>query len=291
MEDPLRLMAISPKITPIDEGRICVTGSFGRGWIAIAQFEPTKRRATVKVIHEAPSFPARRNGKKLWMNKNMTFQPMYARTLRGAPEADGKVPVRIVVGRGDAPANTNNNAGFVGMHPLVVNPEISTVEVMQQELYPFHARHTAAAADGSMVAMQPSPVTPGKVRFWRVDHPGIVHELESLAVPKSFDVESMGVANNLIHFAIRTSDRTDMESTRPTGRWISMARMPASNSAMPFTSSTSAIQRITVFVAWCDLSPGTALQGQGERFDGQRHQIRLEMRSTASVAVMRRLSS
>lgn len=113
-------------VTHLEPGKACVCGHFGRTWIALVDFDP-KGDTKVKVIHEA-RIPSNKHASGQWKSATMSFYPHYMHTLEGEPDANGKIPRRVLVGRYGGLLDNMK-------HPLIVDPEAETVKVMGPEVY------------------------------------------------------------------------------------------------------------------------------------------------------------
>jgi hypothetical protein len=109
-------------VAPLSSGRVCLAGSFGRSWLAIATFDP-KGTKTVKVFHEAREAPEA-NAKDQWARTTIAFEPAGMFTLAGDKGAQ-----RVLIGR-------RCRDHQVAQHPLLVDPHTLTVEVMKDEVSP-----------------------------------------------------------------------------------------------------------------------------------------------------------
>ena len=168
------------------------------------QFEPTKRKATIKAFTKARFPRQHETAKELWMNKNMTFQPMYipnssAATLKptakfpfessSAAEAHQRTPTTTQGSLVCTPSSSIRSfRWWKSCSKSCIHFTHVTPRPARHGLYGGYATEPCYAREGLVLALS--------------CYPGIVRELELLAVAKSFDVESSGVANDLIHFAI-----------------------------------------------------------------------------------------
>ncbi len=114
-------------VAPLQPGRVCVAGTFGRTWLAVVTFDPQAGKS-VRIFHEAHDV-ADGEDREQWRRATLAFSPTYMYTLTGRPDADGKCPQRVIIGR-ECP---NPDAWY---HPLLVNPESWTVEVLADPVDP-----------------------------------------------------------------------------------------------------------------------------------------------------------
>lgn len=112
------------KMVPLGPGRVFMAGSFGRTWLAIATLEPKDGKKTVKIFHEARE-PAEAKVADHWKRTTIAFKPVGMHLVTGTKEER-----RVIIGRDciDLTAKTQ-------MHPLIVDPDAQTVEVMQERAY------------------------------------------------------------------------------------------------------------------------------------------------------------
>ena len=61
----------------------------------------------------------------------MAFRPSYMATLQSGHDAAGKAVRRVLLGRGDTPHTPNFDLFY---HPLLIDPEKQSVEVVRQKL-------------------------------------------------------------------------------------------------------------------------------------------------------------
>jgi hypothetical protein len=115
--------------SPLDTGRACVVGSFGRAWVAVATLDPANGKAAVKVIHEARDAQDETN-KEQANQTTVDFQPLFASTIRGAARG-GKAELRVIVGRGGPLVGYGSGNSGVASRPLVIDPDRPAVEVLR----------------------------------------------------------------------------------------------------------------------------------------------------------------
>ena len=121
------------RVAPLGPGRACVAGSFGRGWVALVEFDGATGAATVKPFHEAKQVPNAKSETQ-WERADVAFAPTWMFTLTDRPTGPNQpgesgAAQRVVIGRGGGERGT---VGMIG-HPLVVDPERLTVEVLRDE--------------------------------------------------------------------------------------------------------------------------------------------------------------
>jgi hypothetical protein len=112
-------------VAGLGPGRACVVGAFGRAWIAKVTFDPAGK-STARIFHEF-----RRTvdavDQEAWRDADAEFRPTFLAVLGGSEAASQ----RLLIGR-----NSHNSA--LNYHPLLVDPERETVEVLTDE-YPDFA--------------------------------------------------------------------------------------------------------------------------------------------------------
>jgi tetratricopeptide (TPR) repeat protein len=185
--DPRRSEALAIRVAPVDHGRACVAGWFGRAWVGVATFDARKGKAVVKVIHEAKEVP-RQGEKEPWLNPNLSFVPDYARTLRGAPGADGKDVVRVLIGRGwPKTSRVSDYLPQMGPHPLAVDPDAGTVETVKDpvRVSGWQMGPHSVAARGSVYVASPPGGGGFTSNLYRIDAPGKLTDLGPLAIPRA----------------------------------------------------------------------------------------------------------
>jgi hypothetical protein len=170
-------------VAALEPGRVCVVGSFGQTWVAVATFDRLKG-ATVKVIHEARDTqnPNDRDG---WKKTTIAFTPAHVYPLRGEAGAGGKVPVRVLIGRWGGP--------FVQQHPLVIDPDKETAEVLQTPILGFPRFSACGSGRSVFVAHGMGKMEFEKIepRLLRIDYPGVVRDLGPTPT---------GITRPLLHF-------------------------------------------------------------------------------------------
>ena len=154
-DDKLPPMTGYAVAAPLDIGRVLLSGGFGRAWIADVTFDPARGRANVNVFFTAHEFHENHDN-QAWRNLHQAFTPTWAVPLSGR-DRDGKPQRRVLVGR--------------SYHPLLVDPEARTVEVLQDSVSStIGARNFAVCADGLYWAI---PVLGGEGhgKLWRFGLP------------------------------------------------------------------------------------------------------------------------
>jgi hypothetical protein len=106
-------------------GKACVAGTFGRGWVAVVEFDPlAEGKPHAEVILEA-TMVAEQNQPKQHLEAKLAFSPTYMLAVPGS--ASEKPGPRVVIGR-DTPLN---EAHFF---PLIVDPTARKAEVTAHRL-------------------------------------------------------------------------------------------------------------------------------------------------------------
>jgi hypothetical protein len=124
-------------VAPLAAGKVCIAGSSGRGWLATAEYDPKKGKSA-NVFFEARQ-EASQTDQREALNRNLAFRPAYIFTLAGRID-DQQASQRVIVGR-----ITGNYRATD--HPLLVDPETGTVEVVQSPLKNFIVGHATAHGD------------------------------------------------------------------------------------------------------------------------------------------------
>jgi hypothetical protein len=132
-------------MAPLGPGRVCLAGSFGRAWLAIATFDP-KADKTVKIFHEAREAPEA-NVPNQWTRTTLAFEPVRMFVLTGAKGAR-----RVLIGR-------TGTDGGMQQHPLLVDPDNLTVEVMKDTVGTDYLRN-AHVQEGSAYYVGHDPINP-----------------------------------------------------------------------------------------------------------------------------------
>jgi hypothetical protein len=123
------------RIAPLGPGRVCLAGSFGRSWLAVATFAPQEGK-TVKIFHEAREAPEVKAPDQ-WMRTTIAFEPGCMFTVTGAQGAQ-----RVLIGRKCSDFNVES-------HPLIVDPDSRKVDVMKDRVYTTSLQH-AQVRDGAI---------------------------------------------------------------------------------------------------------------------------------------------
>src|SRR5262249_21566180 len=151
---------------PLEPGKICLAGFFGRSWVANVSFDAAKEKAVVKIFHEAREVPNAADKEK-WKNPATAFDPKYIFTLT-APGSD-RPEKRVLIGRRDG-------GNMEPSSPLIVDPQKQTVEVMR-ELLPEMPQMALANHQGSMYFVGPATWNFKKRKFEqrlaRIVFPGV----------------------------------------------------------------------------------------------------------------------
>jgi len=129
----------SPSVTAtaVEPGRAIVAGYFGRTFIANVVFDPGGKHQ-VEIFHEAREV-YKKGDREAWKNLATRFRPGYMHTLTGPPDDSGARQQRVLIGGAQG-------TPFYA-HPLIVDPQTLSVEVMS-ESWPM--RQGACLAQGAM---------------------------------------------------------------------------------------------------------------------------------------------
>ncbi len=127
----MNIRAVAAAISP---GHACLSGGFGRGWIAWASFDPTSG-PTFKVFWEA-----RDETGNAMTDPHFAFSPLYAVTLEGkSSDTNGAAVQRVIL----------EGVAKTGMPlPLIIDPVSSSVTVLSTGGAPFGHPATELFADG-----------------------------------------------------------------------------------------------------------------------------------------------
>jgi hypothetical protein len=125
---------------PVRPGRVLLAGTFGRSWIATADYDPSGLKK-VKVFFEARDATVVQSGGMSWKDTNVAFEPDYAFTLRSQSGEQ-----RIVFGR-----NWYGGRNYeCACHPLLVDPESKAVTVCQDSIH-WSELEAGVPRDGSVL--------------------------------------------------------------------------------------------------------------------------------------------
>jgi hypothetical protein len=168
-------------LAPLGPGRVCVAGGAPRVWVAVVTCDPNEGKAAVRVIHEAREAPDREDADQ-WLSTTVAFRPSFMLTLRGAPDADGKTPVRVLLGRGGTP-NLDVNT-----FPLVIDPDAPSVTVAPYRLTSGNYAETESWAGNLFATSGGAAYRADRIiypRLLRVPFPGTTREVVAEALPQS----------------------------------------------------------------------------------------------------------
>ncbi|HEY7424870.1 MAG TPA: hypothetical protein VH682_11630, partial [Gemmataceae bacterium] len=130
---------------PLEPGKICLAGCFGRSWVANVSFDAVKEKALVKVFHEAREV-LNVEDKEKWKSPSTAFVPKHIFTLTSA---DGDRPEqRVLIDRRGGPI-------WERVPPLIIDPQKETAEVMRDVL-PEILPLSATSHQGAMYFVGPS---------------------------------------------------------------------------------------------------------------------------------------
>jgi len=124
-------------IAPIGPGKICVAGSFGRAWLAVATFDPEHGKS-VRVFHECREAANPANDVQ-WASTTVAFNPTYMFTLVDPQTQDR----RIIVGR-------QSRQESLGAHQLLVDPQRESVSMLPAMIYHAQYRENFAEHNGAL---------------------------------------------------------------------------------------------------------------------------------------------
>jgi hypothetical protein len=124
-------------VSGLGPGKVCVAGSSGRGWIAVAEYDPAQGKKA-KVFFEARDQPNQADAREA-QKTNLVFRPSYVYTVSAGK--DGPLDSqRVIVGRTTGHAKADE-------HPLLVDPASGKVEIVQSALKSFVLTHATAHGD------------------------------------------------------------------------------------------------------------------------------------------------
>ncbi len=100
----------------------------------------------------------------------MAFRPSYMATLQSGHDAAGKAVRRVLLGRGDTQHTPNFDLFY---HPLLIDPEKQSVEVVRQKL---ETPKDLAVHDGAiyLLALLTVGFGGGTIRKWTIS-PGSIN--------------------------------------------------------------------------------------------------------------------
>ncbi|HVC96454.1 MAG TPA: hypothetical protein VND64_22405 [Pirellulales bacterium] len=113
-------------IAPLSPGKICVAGSFGQTWLAVATIEPPGRKS-LKVFHEARDAFDQENTDQP-KGTDVAFPPSFMFAFRD--DSRGKRGPRVIVGRGEL-----QSAQPGEYPPLLIDSEKLSVEALVPAAY------------------------------------------------------------------------------------------------------------------------------------------------------------
>jgi hypothetical protein len=207
--DPL----LSHRLTlaPLGPGRACVAGGWPRVWVAVVTCDPNERKAAVRVIHEAREAPDRDDNTQ-WLSTTVGFRPSFMLTLRGEPDAGGKTPTRVLLGRG-ATSNLDVNT-----YPLVIDPDTPAVTVAPFRLTSGGYSHQESWAGNFFATQGGAAYRADPIiypRLLRVPFPGTAREVVAEALPQgmSFLTFQDGRAH-VVQTLLGTADPKDTKPRR-----------------------------------------------------------------------------
>lgn len=154
------------RIAPLAPGRVCLAGSFGRAWLAIATFDALGGKS-VKVFHEAPQAPEA-NVPQQWSLTTVAFEPSCMYVLAGPNGSQ-----RILIGR-------KCTDGYVENHPLLVNPDTLTIQVIKDSINPQRLKQ-AQYRNGSVYYLVPK--NPNNYSLLKIGFPGDKQETFMTGLP------------------------------------------------------------------------------------------------------------
>jgi len=114
-------------VAPLSPGKVCLAGSFGQTWLAVASFEPPGRKS-LKIFHEARDAFDRENAGQP-QGIDVAFPPSFMFTL-GDESRGGQRGRRVIVGRGEL-----QSAQPGEYPPLLIDPETLSVKALVPAAY------------------------------------------------------------------------------------------------------------------------------------------------------------
>lgn len=212
-------------VSPLGPGQACAAGAFlDRAWVAVATFDPTTGKAAFKVIHEARDAQDRTD-KDQWARSTTTFSPNYMYTFTGPPGGDRKPARRVLIGR------TGGQNLVVNEHPLLVDPDRGTVEVVKDRVW-FGPRHERSVeADGAVYFMEgyanPASSNHPLTHVARIGFPGLTKEVFCPGLRPSVVSTNRIVAHGgTIHVVLQQHESDLSKPTGPvlTSQWWTIDR-------------------------------------------------------------------
>jgi hypothetical protein len=149
-------------------------------WVAVVSCDPGGGRAAVRIIHEARE-ASDRDDPDQWASTTVTFRPSFMLALRGKPDAEGKTPTRVLLGRA-ASANLDVNS-----YPLVIDPDAPAVTVAPFRLSSLNYANEESSAGNTFAAEGAAAYQVERIiypRLLRVPFPGTTREVAAEALPK-----------------------------------------------------------------------------------------------------------
>jgi hypothetical protein len=149
-------------------------------WVAVVTCDPGGGKAAVRIIHEARE-ASDRDDPNQWLSTTVAFRLSFMLALRGKPDADGKTPTRVLLGRA-ASANLDINS-----YPLVIDPDTPAVTVAPFRFSSLNYANEESsagdmfAAEGAAAYQLERLIYP---RLLRVSFPGTTREVAAEALPQ-----------------------------------------------------------------------------------------------------------
>jgi hypothetical protein len=174
-------------IAPLGPGKVCLAGSFGRTWIAIATFHPTG--GAVKVFYEARELPNAQDEEQR-KHTAVVFTPVAMYTLKSKPDASGHVTQRVLIARNKSMPPYGN------WPPLVVDPEKLSVAVAPPTIPP-NALNECRSYDGIVYGCTDQKYRKDGYGFFRLLYPDTFETL-STSFPVHGKIVLVGDRLNLL---------------------------------------------------------------------------------------------
>lgn len=195
-------------VAPLGPGRACVVGTFGRAWVAKVVFDPAGKHI-VRVFHEFRRAPDAINP-EAWRDVDGAFRPTFMTAL-GGPDPETQ---RVLVGR------SGRNVAILE-HPLLVDPERETVEVLA-ELFPdFEGAESAVAYDGRLYYLGWQERALG---LFRLGPPTWKPETLQLGMPQG----NLRILDGRVHVIGKRWWAVDLENdlAKPPGPYVAESTVP-----------------------------------------------------------------
>ncbi|WP_254508098.1 hypothetical protein [Anatilimnocola floriformis] len=150
-------------LVPLEPGRVCAAGGFGRSWIGTIAFS-AKTGPKIRIFHEAKTQVDPTN-RTQWRDTQVAFLPTYMLLLETPATASEPAQRRICLGR-------RAELSTVGDHCLMIDPDGEQVTVLESELgIKFQTLNYCQHA-GAIYFLRSIPHDLSRTQMYRLTLPG-----------------------------------------------------------------------------------------------------------------------